>query len=49
MGAENWGVASQLRCKSGRAEAPDSGLYAAAVTVSMDWVDTSSMDIGVKS
>ncbi len=42
-------VASQMRCKSGRAQVPRSSIYAAAVTVSVDSVGTSSVVVGLKS
>jgi quercetin dioxygenase-like cupin family protein len=42
-------VASQKRCKSGRAQVPRESVYAAAVTASADPVGTSSMTVGLKS
>jgi hypothetical protein len=42
-------VASQARCKSGRAQVPRWSLYAAAVTVSGDSVGTSSVVVGLNS
>lgn len=42
-------VASHMRCKSGRAQVPGWSLYAAAVTVSVDSVGTSSAVVGLSS
>ena len=42
-------VASQMRCKSGRAQLPRWSIYAAAVTVPVDSVGTSSMAVGLNS
>ena len=42
-------VASHMRCKSGRAQAPRESVYAAAVTASVDSVGTSPAVVGLKS
>ncbi len=42
-------VASHMRCKSGRAQAPRESVYAAAVTASVDSVSTSSTVVGLNS
>jgi hypothetical protein len=49
VGEDGTMVASQARCKSGRAQVPRSSIYAAAVTVSLDSVGTSSMAVGLNS
>jgi hypothetical protein len=42
-------VASHMRCKSGRAQAPRESVYAAAVTVPVDSLGISSTVVGLNS
>ena len=43
------GVASHMRCKSGREQGPHGSVYAAAVTVSVYSFGTSPAVVGLKS